>query len=79
MGVARAAKEHGIPVICLSGGIGPGYEAVYDVGIDALFSIVPGPISLEEAIERGPALMADATERTLRLACLTQPRNEEQP
>lgn len=70
MGVARAAKAHGVPVICLSGGLGRGYEAGYQVGIDAVLSIVPGPISLEEACRRGPELAEAAVERALRLVRL---------
>lgn len=67
MGVARAAKQHGVPVVCLSGGLGKGYERVYDVGIDAVLSMVPGPMALEDAMARGEELMAAATERLLRL------------
>lgn len=70
MGVARAAKVHGVPVICLSGGLGRNYREVYTVGIDAVCSIVPGPMPLAEALERGPELVEDATERALRLARL---------
>jgi glycerate kinase len=68
MGVAQAAKAHGVPVLCLSGGLGRDYEAVYTVGIDAVMSIVPGPISLEEAVRRGPELAEAAAARALRLA-----------
>lgn len=73
MGVARAAKVHGVPVLCLSGGLGREYRQVYEVGIDAVASIVPGPINLEEAIRRGPELVEDATERALRLLLLQLP------
>ncbi|MDF2628022.1 MAG: Glycerate kinase [Symbiobacteriaceae bacterium] len=68
MGVARAAKVHGVPVICISGGLGRSYQEIYEVGIDAACSIVPGPMPLAEALERGPELVEDATERALRLA-----------
>ncbi|MFZ5814416.1 MAG: glycerate kinase [Bacillota bacterium] len=70
MGVARAAKVHGVPVICLSGGLGREYQQIYAVGIDAALSIVPGPISLEQAMARGAELVEDATERALRLVAL---------
>lgn len=66
MGVAQVARAHGVPVLCLTGGLGSGYEAVYKVGIDAVMSIVPGPISLQEAIDAGPGLITDAVERALR-------------
>ncbi|MFZ5828106.1 MAG: glycerate kinase [Bacillota bacterium] len=70
MGVARAAKAHGVPVICISGGLGREYQQVYDVGIDAAVSIVPGPIDLGEAIARGAELVEDGTERALRLVAV---------
>lgn len=67
MGVARAAKAHGVPVICISGGLGREYHQVYEVGIDAVTSIMPGPMMLAEAMARGPELVEEATERALRL------------
>jgi len=70
MGVAQAAKPHGVPVICLSGGLGKRYQDIYQVGIDAACTIVPGPMELAEAIARGPELVADATERALRLVAI---------
>ncbi|NYT85981.1 glycerate kinase [Pollutimonas harenae] len=48
-GVARCASRRGIPVIALAGSLGDGYEALYEVGITAAFSLAPGPISLEQA------------------------------
>lgn len=66
-GVARAAKEKGLPVIAVVGTIGSGIEAVYEVGIDAVFSIISGPMTLEQAIERGPELVAATAENIARL------------
>ena len=65
-GVALAAKEFGLPVLAVAGGLGPGYRAVFDAGIDAVGSIVPGPLTLAEAMAQAPALIADATERLVR-------------
>ncbi len=42
IGVAKAAKELDIPVIAFAGQLGEGYEAIFNNGIDAAFSIVPG-------------------------------------
>ncbi|MBF5043276.1 glycerate kinase [Aggregicoccus sp. 17bor-14] len=50
MGVARIARAAGVPVIALVGSLGEGYQRLYDVGIEAAFSLVPGPLSLEEAM-----------------------------
>jgi glycerate kinase len=66
VGVAEAAKKHGKPVVCLSGGLGNGADEVYAHGIDALGSISPGPMSLEECMTNGAALLADAAERLCR-------------
>lgn len=65
-GVAMAAKEFGLPVLAVAGGLGPGYRTIFEAGIDAATSIVPGPMTLDEALARAPELIADATERILR-------------
>lgn len=66
VGVAGAAKKHGKPVVCIAGGLGNGANDVYDHGIDVLASITPGPMSLEECMEKGAALLADTAERICR-------------
>ncbi|MDR2820901.1 MAG: glycerate kinase [Desulfovibrio sp.] len=66
VGVAEAAKKYGKAVVCLSGGLGNGADDVYAHGIDALWSIPPGPMSLEECMTNGAALLADAAERFCR-------------
>ncbi|MEC1067919.1 glycerate kinase [Priestia megaterium] len=52
VGVAKTAKKHSVPVIAIAGSIGVGSEAVYDHGISALFSVVPGAVDLSEALEK---------------------------
>jgi len=81
VGVARWAKRHQLPVIALCGSVGAGAEGVHSVGIDALFTVVPGVCTLQQA-------MADAAanvERTagqigrmlaLRESQLRDPRSE---
>lgn len=54
IGVAQAAKQYKKTVIAVAGMLGEGHEAVYEHGIDAVFSLVPGPKNLEEALEKGP-------------------------
>jgi glycerate kinase len=66
-GVAQAAKKRAVPVVCLSGGLGEGANDVLAQGIDAVFSIAPGPISLQECLDNGKSLLADAAERICRL------------
>ena len=49
-GVAEVARRAGVPVIALAGSLGEDYQALYGVGIDAAFSLAPGPISLQYAM-----------------------------
>ncbi|MGK0701081.1 glycerate kinase [Priestia flexa] len=49
IGVAKAAKKYGVPVIGIAGNVGADSQVVYEHGIDALFSIVPGVTTLENA------------------------------
>ncbi|HEY50164.1 MAG TPA: glycerate kinase [Dehalococcoidia bacterium] len=65
-GVAARAKALNVPVVAIVGEIAGGGE-VFGQGIDAVLSIVPGPISLERALSDGAELVSDATERALRL------------
>jgi len=67
IGVARAAKKYGIPVIGIGGGISEDASVVYENGIDALMSIISYPMSLEAAMARAYDLLADAAERAIRL------------
>lgn len=68
--VARRAKRRGKPVIALAGSIGQGADQVHDVGIDAVMGIIPVPMDLARAIAEASDLVADATERALRLVLL---------
>lgn len=62
VGVAKAAKKHGIPVIALAGSLSDDSDLVLRHGVDALYSIVPGIVSLAEAMEQA----AYYVERTAR-------------
>jgi glycerate kinase len=55
VGVARIARAAGVPVIALAGSLGEGYQAVYEAGIEAAFSLTPGPQSLEQAMSGAAA------------------------
>lgn len=50
-GVAHVASKFNVPTIALAGSLGPGAEELYRHGIKALFSIVTGPCSLEQALQ----------------------------
>ncbi len=52
VGVARIARAAGVPVIALAGSLGEGYQRLYAEGIGAAFSLAPGPLSLEQAMQQ---------------------------
>lgn len=64
VGVAGMARQHGIPTVCLSGGLGKGHEKVMQFGINGIMSIVPRPMLLEECIENAEELVQSAAART---------------
>lgn len=70
VGVAKTAKADNIPVIAIAGGIGEGAAAVYDAGIDAMLGIVQAPMSLDDAVEDAPQLIADTAEQAARLIAI---------
>ncbi len=70
VGVARLAKKHGIPVVAIGGALADDAGEVLDHGIDAIFSIVPRPMPLEEAMRGAEEFVARATEQIIRLMLL---------
>ncbi|KLV06241.1 glycerate kinase [Photobacterium aquae] len=51
IGVARTAKKFHLPVIGIAGCLAADCDAVYDHGIDAVFSVVPRAMTLPEALD----------------------------
>jgi glycerate kinase len=51
VGVAKTAKKYGIPVVGIAGNLSSDSHVVHEYGIDAIFSIVPGVILLEDAFK----------------------------
>lgn len=77
-GVAACAARHGVPVIALAGSIRPGAKICNQRGIHAYFSILPGAVSLEEALEKQNAArnMEDTAEQVFRLISACRPKTE---
>ena len=69
VGAARLAKKYDIPVVALGGSIAKDGAVCNESGIDALFSIVKGPMSLKEAMEpdTAKANLSDTAEQVYRL------------
>ncbi|UZW13347.1 glycerate kinase [Clostridium pasteurianum] len=66
-GVAKIAKKYDIPVIAIAGGIGKDAETLYLKGFDSIFSIVDGPMTLDNAIENSSILIERTAERIARV------------
>lgn len=69
-GVAKATKAvaPNAPVIVLAGNVGSGIESLYSQdSIDAIFPIVPGVTTLDEALQNGPTNLSALTENVARL------------
>ncbi|MGH8385789.1 MAG: glycerate kinase [Pseudomonas sp.] len=58
-GVARIARERGVPVIVIAGTLGEGYQTLYEHGIDAAFALASGPMTLEMACAQAPRLLRE--------------------
>ncbi len=65
-GVARVAKEAGIPCIAVCGSVGERIDELYEIGINAVFSLCKGPQSLESAIKDSRNQLCHTVEQVVR-------------
>ncbi|MCM3714522.1 glycerate kinase [Alkalihalobacillus oceani] len=72
MGVAQAAQKHGIPTVAFAGSIGKGIEELYQYGIQSVHSIVNGPMSLADAMNKAEQLLQQKAEQVIRTMYLNQ-------
>ncbi|MDP9780555.1 glycerate kinase [Pseudomonas fluorescens] len=66
-GVARIARQQGVPVLVIAGTLGEGYQALYDHGIDAAFALANGPMTLQQACIDAPRLLSERARDIARL------------
>jgi glycerate kinase len=66
-GVAERARARGIPCIAIAGGIGERISELHAIGIDAVFSLCPGPVSLQEAMDHAAGFLTQTSEQVMRL------------
>jgi glycerate 2-kinase len=66
-GVALIAGKHNVPTVILAGGIGPGT----DPGGPPAFCVLPGPVTLEEAMRGAAGYVVSGTTRLMRLLAVT--------
>lgn len=67
LGVAMIAKKYNKPVIALAGSVGNDIDILYDKGLDAIFGIMRGVTSIEEALVKGPENIEKTSENIIRL------------
>lgn len=72
-GVAKIAKAANIPVIVIAGTLGQNYQALYEHGITAAFSLTSGPSTLEQACQNAAELICARTTDIARLIQSTMP------
>lgn len=65
-GVASRCKKWGVPVVAVVGGLLPGYEKIYECGIESIVTTVNGVMGLEEALAQSENLYLDAAIRLFR-------------
>jgi len=57
VGVAKIAKSHNLPVICIAGSVEDGPDIIHQLGIDEIYSVIEGDYDITEAlIEAGHKL-----------------------
>ncbi len=70
-GVARVARELGIPTIALSGCLGADYVNVHTIGIEACFASIENNVDEEDLPVQAPIMLANIAEQVARLMALT--------
>jgi glycerate kinase len=73
--VAALASRHGIPCIALAGSLGPDLQALHARGITACFSLCPGPLDLDAAMQQAAPLLTRACEQVVRCFLAGNPEN----
>jgi glycerate kinase len=69
IGVARLAREHGVPTVAIVGGLNAHDALLHDAGIHAVLPIVTKPMPLDEALAQAETLVQRAA---LRLGYMLQ-------
>ena len=66
-GVGDRAQKYDIPVTALCGGLGKGYDQIYEHGIDSIMTTVDGPMPLAKALEKAEDLYYKGAIRMFRM------------
>ena len=65
-GVGERAKRAGVSCFALAGSVGTGIGKLHETGIQAVFSICQGPVSLQQAMAEGETYLAQVAEQVVR-------------
>jgi glycerate kinase len=65
-GVACCARDHNVPCIVVAGSIAEKLPDLDTLGINAVFSLCPGPVSLEDAMENASNYLERTSEQVVR-------------
>lgn len=64
--VAAVARRHGVPCIAIAGSLDDSAYQLHDVGFTAVFSLSPGPVSLDQAVENAEKYLIRTTREIIR-------------
>lgn len=67
VGIGHVAKKYNVPVIAFAGSIGTEVENLEQYGINAVFPISNGPITLDQALANAELLLYEATKRLIKI------------
>lgn len=65
-GIASLAKKYKVPLVVITGTLGNDIEAIYDLGVTAVFSIIDRPMTLKNAKNQAPQLIESCVENIMR-------------
>ncbi|QNO14607.1 glycerate kinase [Alkalicella caledoniensis] len=67
MGVAKRAKEQNIPVVAIVGSISGNVASLYQLGLNAIFSVVNKPMTLDQAMNNAYELVQQTAKNVVGL------------
>ena len=62
-GVAKIAKSHNLPVICIAGSVKDGTDIIHQMGIDKIYSVTEGDYDLTEALKDAGHKLSQSAEK----------------
>lgn len=57
-GIGKRCKKYGVPLICIAGCTGDGYEAIYDIGVKKIYTLVGNGVDSDTAINEAEKIYA---------------------